>query len=552
MLHRYVLACVLPALALLAAPAHAQFGAPAAPCAVGTAEALIQGTDVEAAVFTNGNLFYGNTRTAGNGYTAPLTAAGSPSPMFAGGLWVGGLVEGEIRKAGAQFNRFEFRPGLTGADGVPPDSSACAVADIIGTLSRVSSANEPEDFLRWPADLGAPVVDGDGIEGNYDPRAGDQPAIRGDVMSYWAMTDTASERPDGERPLGIDVTVEAFADYGTALATETFYRFTITNRNTVPIVDTYVGFWADSDLGNATDDFVGTDTTAHLAYTYNSGETDVVYGTPPAVGVSVVDGPLADENGLDDDRDGETDEPGERLGLTSAAPILKNGGVTAGPPVTPEQYYNRLRGLWNDGTEVRTYGTGYGAPETYPTTVFAYPGDPITREGWSEENPIGTDATNNAGDARMLATTGPVTLQPGESETFTFAVVFAQGVDRLNSVAQLRQTARAARQRAVDEGFALSPLSVPALPSPPPPPALAISRATPNPFTSTTALSFTDVGDDRLTVDVFDVLGRRVQGSVAVETDGTVEVGDGLAPGVYLVRIGGLEEAQVLAVTKVR
>mgnify|MGYP002845717797 CR=1 FL=1 len=38
------------------------------------------------------------------------------------------------------------------------------------------------------------------------------------------------------------------------------------------------------------------------------------------------------------------------------------------------------------------------------------------------------------------------------------------------------------------------------------------------------------------------MLGRRMQGSVAVETDGTVEVGDGLAPGVYLVRIAGLED----------
>ena len=65
-----------------------------------------------------------------------------------------------------------------------------------------------------------------------------------------------------ERPLGVDVAVEAFAFLRPLFAQHTFYRFTVTNRNAVPIDSAHIGFFGDFDLGDATDDYVGTDTTA--------------------------------------------------------------------------------------------------------------------------------------------------------------------------------------------------------------------------------------------------------------------------------------------------
>ncbi len=59
-------------LAVIVAPeAAAQFEDPAMPCPIGSAEAWLRGADVEAALFTNGNLFFGNTTTNGDGYIVP-------------------------------------------------------------------------------------------------------------------------------------------------------------------------------------------------------------------------------------------------------------------------------------------------------------------------------------------------------------------------------------------------------------------------------------------------------------------------------------------------
>ena len=122
---------------LAATPAAAQFGAPEAPCPLGTAEARLRGADVEAALFTNGNLFFGPDAYNGDGYLVPLDHPnGRVSPIFAADLWIGGTVGGEVRTAAARYTNFQLRPGRTGPGMTPPDSSACAAADRIWFLSQ--------------------------------------------------------------------------------------------------------------------------------------------------------------------------------------------------------------------------------------------------------------------------------------------------------------------------------------------------------------------------------------------------------------------------------
>ena len=153
----------------------------------------------------------------------------------------------------------------------------------------------------------------------------------------------------------------------------------------------------------------------------------------------------------------------------------------------------------------------------------------------------------------MMATTGPVTLGPGESESFSFAVVLAQGTDRLDSVAKLRAKAYTARQLGTRDAFALAPLQ--ALPVSAPPPPLAVSLPAPNPFSASTRLTFEGLPPDGsfpLRVTVYDVLGRRAQGPVAVSRSGEVELGRDLAPGVYAVRVTGVNVDETVRVTKIR
>ena len=78
--------------------------------------------------------------------------------------------------------------------------------------------------------------------------------------------------------------------------TDTVYRTTLQ--------DMYVSLWADPDLGGATDDLVGCDTTLSLGYCYNATNNDQIYGSaPPAVGYDFFLGPRT--------------PAGDTLGLTS-------------------------------------------------------------------------------------------------------------------------------------------------------------------------------------------------------------------------------------------
>ncbi len=330
---------------------------------------------------------------------------------------------GDTRVVASRYSNFALRPGQTGDDGVAPTPEACAEADRIWVVSRedvasyLAGAAPTPDLAEWPVALGAPVLDGDGVAGNYDLGAGDQPAIRGDVTAFWAMTDTAANLAAlGNPPLGIDVAVEAFAFRQARLGQHTFYNVTVTNRNTIPIDSAYVGLFLDADLGGATDDYVGTDTTAQLHYYYNADNTDNAYPIPPAFGAVVARGPVGLPNGRDDDRDGEVDEAGERLGLTASSDFSGSSGPTADPSRGQAIYYF-LQGLWGDGTPMRANGNGYNQPTQFPITPFAFPGDPITEEGWSEVNNDGAGTDNGRGDRSGSMATGPFRLASGASES---------------------------------------------------------------------------------------------------------------------------------------
>ena len=292
-----------------------------------------------------------------------------------------------------------------------------------------------------------------------------------------------------------------------------------------------------------------------MAYVYNAGETDAAYGVPPASGVVVARGPLAVANGVDDDGDGSVDEPGERMGLTSAAIIWK-AVSPINDPAHPEGYYHRLQGLWSDGTNMQEYGDGYQEASSIPTTLFGFAGDPVTEAFWSNENNDGNGSPTPQGDSRGMGATGPVDLAPGESMEVTFAIVFAQGEDRLDSVTRLRGQARIARRVGETGGLDLAALRtfpeevIPTIP-------LSVSRPRPNPFRDAATLLFRESGSPEAAVvriSVYDALGRRVMAPVetVVTPEARVEVGRELAAGVYVVRVEGTGFAEAFPVVKVR
>ncbi len=527
-------------------------------CTTGAAEAVLRPGQVEAAVFNTGTLFFGNARTNGDGYLVPR--ATGKSPMFAASLWLGGKVGGELRVAGSRYTNFTFWPGpLDAATGRPVNQASCAAYDRIYRVSRAdvaayqSTGITTADLRDWPAALGAPVLDGDGNPSNYDLARGDRPRLRGDDVAWWLMNDvgnahTALMTP----PMGVEARVEAFGFDAAPLNTTTFYRYTLTNRTAAALDSVYAGLFTDPDLGDATDDYIGTDTTEGMGYVYNADNTDDLpagYGVaPPAVGFQVVSGPVGLPNGRDDDRDGMVDESGERVGLHASAYFNASVNVQPASPTSGVQYYNYLRGLWRDGSAIRSFGDGYGQTQG-PVTRYVYPGDPVAGTFWSEVNNGTPTPLNAPGDRRMLVSTGPFRLAPGASETVVFAVPYARGTSNLDSVTRLRALARTVRT-------AYATTIEPTAAAEPSPLALTLSRPFPNPTSGRAVVRYEMPAGTRLRATLLDVLGREVavlaDGPTAAATGEFVVDGARLAPGVYRVRVVVPAGEQVLQLVVAR
>ncbi len=413
------------------------------------------GSEVFARVFNTGALFFGNETTSGNGYLVPRLAPGGgegPSPLFATTLWIGGQVDNELRVAAARYTRYEMWPGPLNAGATLPNPADCSAYDRIFVVSREDVARylrtgvASDDLLDWPVSWGGPVLDVDGVDGNYNLEGGDQPAIHGEHMAWWVMNDVGNAHEEtGSNPLGIEVQVSAFT-VGTglqALRQASYYRYVIVNRNSFAIDSAYVSLFMDADLGDGGDDQLGSDTTLSMGYVYNYDNSDAVYGIPPAQGYQIVQGPAGLPNLIDDDGDGMIDEADEEIRLTRMTTWC--GGCTqpaTNDPRTAHEYYNHMRGRWKDGTPFTEAGFGYETDG--PETLFVFAGDPITEQCWSHPNDC-QGGTVPPARANIIVHTGPFHLASGESTEVVFAMPFAQGTDYLDSVTQLRNAAYATR-----------------------------------------------------------------------------------------------------------
>ncbi len=424
---------------LLSAPALAQTPGN---CALGRAEADLNIADVQARLFNTGSLFYGGSTTNGIGYVVPKDSLNT-SPLFAAGIWVAGLVDGDLRAAGSRYDDFEFWPGPLNEDGTLPSPDDCSIYDRIWNVSVFDlqqyeeTGTAPFNVANWPIDLGAPFTDANN-DGEYDLEDGDRPLIYGHQTAFWVMNDVGNDHLESQTlPIGLEVRVTAFASAEEGLGQYTFYRYEVVNRNSQPLEDAYFTLFVDPDLGDAADDYVGSDSTRGMAFTYNEAEEDGVYGIPPAVGYDFL------------------------TGADAATYFQSTADPALGDPDLAIYKYNHMRGIWSDGTPLTE---GFGGYETDGDTImWAFPGNPVTGEFWSEENADGQGNPNPSGDRRNLITSPPFTLAPSEARTFDLALLFKQGTDRLHSVALLQEASDAIQFR-YDQGRLYEP--APPIPAP--------------------------------------------------------------------------------------
>lgn len=375
--------------------------------------------------FTNGEILFFDL----NDGLYEVPQGGNISSIFAGSIWMGGIDENGLLKAAAGTYRQTGNDFFSGPlnENAETQGTWCDDFNRVFTIEK----NEVDNFIdnnfetafitenikNWPArnnpvfdlfelptdmDL-APFIDSNN-DGNYNPADGDFPICKGDQNFWCVFNDAGQHTETGGQSLGFQIEGYYYAlASNDALNNTTFWEFDITNKSDKAINDFYFSFWLDVDLGNYLDDFVGCSPEKNLAYAYNGDAYDdgnAGYGEDiPVVGVEIIDG-LKDNSGND-------------LGLSTFLSYNNNFDIN-GNPETASHFYNYMKGIWKDGSQIIN-------PITNEPTTFMYTDSPTETEGWSE-----CSLGNPASDRRFLLASGPATIQSGETQNLTYAIYWVQ------------------------------------------------------------------------------------------------------------------------------
>lgn len=316
--------------------------------------------------------------------------------VFAAGPWLAATVGGQIRVAVSEYTD-EYRPGAM--IGAAPDDSGLAEYHVYKLDRRyTSSARRDSALASYIAGAvlhGAPPV---ALlpDGTLD--------IRGDQM-LWAVYNDAdpgvhTNRAGSTAPLGVEIQQTTYAWMVPGPLSQTaFLHYRIINKGGNRLDGLCVGLWSDPDVGYASDDLVGCDTTRSLGFAYNGSDFDAVYGhAVPAVGFDFLRGPRVGA---------------QVLGMTAFVKYI--GGTD---PDNGYKTFFLLHGLQSNGFPIVN-------PVTGEITTFVVSGDPVRGTGWLDQIPS---------DRRLTLSSGPFTMMPGDTAEVMAAVVIGQGSNRLASI----------------------------------------------------------------------------------------------------------------------
>ncbi len=378
-------------------------------CSPATGNADLDINNVKAKILGGGDMWWDPSLQSAQ-YEVPKGSG--HTTMFTGSIWLGGLdIDNTIHLAAQTYRQTgnDFWPGPINNNGAT-NTANCALYDRQWKINKseivahiANPANPPLSISSWPAkgnDLGggniitqdmAPFVDVNG-NGTYEPTAGDYPKINGDQAIWYVINDIGNTHTEtGAAPLGVEVQIMAYSFLtNNVLNNTTFYNYNIKNKSADTYHDFHIGFWADSDLGGYTDDFIGCDSLRNAAIFYNADDNDTQYGsTIPVTAIIGVNTPL--ENNI-------------AVKMKYLGYIFNDNSI-GGNPTAADHYYNYLTGKWKNGNP---WGFNY-----------AYPGSPCD----SAENSMVHPILQSPGDLRTIQSFGPMTFAPGECKNITTAVL---------------------------------------------------------------------------------------------------------------------------------
>jgi hypothetical protein len=517
----------------------------------------LDANQVSARIWNNGCLFWD---LVGNAQYEVPKGSGKNS-IFADGLWIGGLDASNKLHIAAQTYRqsgADFWPGPLDTINATIDSATNHNFDRVWKIDRLTidefinqfhSGNVtnasyiiPDIILQWPAQGSgnysrrlAPFIDFNN-DGVYNPYDGDYPDIKGDQMIWFVFND--SYRTHGETqggvPLGVEVQCSAYeyncpniSDSDEAINYTTFFDYKIFNRSDTSYSQVYISKYTDTDLGNYLDDRVGCDTILNIAYTYNGDNNDDGingYGYNP---------PMQNILYLSD---------------TMSHFTYYNGDFSVtGNPVSAKDFYYRMQSLWKDSSYVTYGGNGHGASQgatNVPTNYF-FPGNPydtINSSAWNEIN-----AGYTADDRRFVTSVGSYNLPAHSERDFDIAYVWTRDAAHPNGlttswaknvhdILKVKEWYSANNfpcyNRYVDTNSIATVDTF-------------SFNLYPNPTKGNISVFLTDKNSDPYTMDILDMLGRKILSQSIIPNTKTTIYLEGLSSGVYFVRISNEENFAV-------
>ena len=352
-------------------------------------------------------------------------------------------------------------------------------------------------YEQWPGDEGASFYDA-----NYDgyfTKGIDKPLFIGDEVLWCVMNDMDSNRTlynFGTMPIGLEIQLTVYGFTHPSLQDVLFKKYKIINKSGREIDSMFYGYFADTDLGNGNDDFVGCDTLLNLAHCYNSDNNDQGYYNlnPPAIGYKLVQGPMIKTNKQQDSAHFNNKWLFGFINLSMSSFNVGFNDRFGNDPgdVAPIYLYRQLNGLvWDGSPFVNLIDS--------TVTKFPFSGNPIDSTGWV----MGSYVWSPPGDYRIFLNTGPISMAPKDTQE---VVIAARGSSNLNSIDKLKNSASTVQY--FYDHYNIETANT--FYQPPTPDYYYLSQNFPNPFNSSTEIEY-EIPEKGLTnLNVYDVLGRKI------------------------------------------
>ena len=529
--------------------------------------------------------------------------------IFNSSFWAGGLDEQNVLHFAGE--RYKQGPGIAGGiDFQPGPIATQRNTDYLMKYLRVwkvsrdeiiyhnanywkSGYNPPDAILNWPGngDTGngeaaqlAPYYDKNG-DGHYNCMQGDYPIIRGDQTIFLMFNDDLEHTESFGNRIKMEVHAMVYGysnPEDTAVYNSIFVHYDLINRSNTTYHDFYTAIFTDIDLGMADDDYIGCDVANSSFYGYNGRLQDGdgqywAYGlNPPVQSITILAGPRKDEDGIDNPADNCSESinglnygngiiDDERLGLSSFMYFNhQSSGIPPymfDPMYAPE-YYDYMRGIWKDGTQMQYGGNGHPTTGSVgPACKYMFPGDSDPNNwGTACVQPNGgynqngkfwteTEARNKEGDRRGMGSMGPFTFRPNQVQEIDVAFHVAQTTPGIpgSGIANLSANLNMMRQR-VSAGELVIPNN-----------SLGFNREIfdtpnirlyPNPAGSyiTVEISGTDISTSQFTI--YNLIGNEVsKGTITDFPRQTINIAN-LKSGIYLIKFQFNEKSKVMKIVK--